>query len=312
MLSVAEILLVHLDAVDLLQLLDARLHLIRLGGFVAELLDELFGLLDHPLLVLVGRQLLSAPFGPQHDVFRVGDLVVVDLAQRELHGAVGHVVQKGPVVRDHQHGAVIVLQVLLEPLDRLDVEVVGGLVEQEDRRPPEQQLRQLDTHAPAARKLARGAVEVLAAESQTQQGFLDVGVARLAAQDVKMVVGVVQAVQQLLVLGRLVVGPFGDFGRQPLDLRLQPQHLLEGFGRLLGQRGRVGHLHLLGQVAHRALAVFGHGARRGLLQPHDQLQQGRLARAVLAHQTDAVLGVDQKRNIVEEGPAPVAYRKIVQ
>ena len=211
-------------------------------------------------------------------------------------------------MRDHEHGAVVALQILLEPLDRLDIEVVGGLVEQEDRRTTQQQLRQLDAHAPAARELARGAVEILAPEAQTQQGLLDVGVARLAAQDMELVVGVVQTVQQLFVLGRLVVGPLGDLGRQPLDLRLQPQHLLEGLGRLLGEGGRVGHLHLLGQITHRALAVFGHGARGGLLQPPDQPQQGALARAVLAHPTAALLGVDQKRHLPEEGPAPVTYR----
>ena len=45
----------NLDAVDLLQFLDAALHLLGLGGLVAEAVDEGFQLLDLVLLVAVGR-----------------------------------------------------------------------------------------------------------------------------------------------------------------------------------------------------------------------------------------------------------------
>ena len=47
------LLLRHLDALDLLQLLDARLHLLGLGGLVAEAVDEGLQLLDAVALVLV-------------------------------------------------------------------------------------------------------------------------------------------------------------------------------------------------------------------------------------------------------------------
>ena len=215
-------------------------------------------------------------------------------------------------MRNEQHGAVVAAQVLLEPLDRLDVKVVRGLVEQEDRRPAQQQLRQLDTHAPAPRELARGAAEIRTLESQAEQRLLDVGVARFAAEDVIMVLGVVEPVQQLLVGGAFVVGALGDLACQRVDLRLEPQHLFEGFGRLLDERRGVGHAHRLRQVTDRAVAVERHGSRGGLLLARDDTQQRRLARAVLPHQADAVLGVYQKRNIVEEGPAPVAHREIVE
>ena len=190
--------------------------------------------------------------------------------------------------------------------------MVRGLVEQEDRGSPQQQLRQLDTHAPAAGELARRTTEVLALEAQAEQRLLDVGIARLAAEDVVAVLRVVQTVQQLLVVGAFVVGALGDLARQALNLGLEAQHLVEGLGRLLDERRGVGHAHRLGQVADRTLAVDRHGTRRGLLLAGDDAQQGRLARAVLAHQTDPVLGIDQKRDIVEEGPAPVAYRKVVK
>ena len=289
-----KILLLDFEPLQPLQLLDARLHLIRFGGFIAELLDELFGLLDHPLLVFVSGHLLRPAFGAQHDVFRIGDLVIGHLAQRQLDRAVGHVVQKSAVVRDEQHRPVVVFQVLLQPLDRLDVKVVGRLVQQKDRRTAQQQFRQLDTHAPAARKLARGAAEIRALESEAQQRLFDVGFAGVASEDMVVVLRVVQTMQKLFVSGAFVIGAFGDLARQRGDFRLQPQHLIEGFGRLFGQRRGVGHAHRLRQIADRTFAVQGHMARRGLLFARDDAQQRGFSRTVAAHQTDAVLRVDQK------------------
>ena len=190
--------------------------------------------------------------------------------------------------------------------------MVRRLVEQENRGASQQQLGQLDAHAPAARELARRPAEILAAESQAEQRLLDVGVARLAAEDVEAVLRIVEPVEQLLVGGTLVVGSFGDFTRERGNLGLEAQHLVEGLGRLLDQRRGVGHAHRLGQIANRAFAVDGHGTRRRLLFTGDDAQQRGFARAVLAHQADTVLGIDEERDIVEEGPAPVAYGKIVQ
>ncbi len=307
-----QVFLLDLQPVEAFELLDARLHLVGLRRLVAELLDELLGLLDHPLLVLVGGQLLRPPFGPQDHIFGVGNLVVGHLAQRQLDGAVGHVVQKSPVVRNQQHGAAVIAQGLLQPLDGFDVEVVGRLVEQKNRGTAQQQLGKLDAHAPAARKLARRTAEVLALETQPQERLLDVGVARLAAKNMVVVLRVVEPMEQLLVVGALVVGAFGDFARQPLDFGLYAQHLLERLGRLVGQGRGIGHAHGLRQVTDGTLAVDRHGARRRLLFARDDAQQRSLARAVLAHEPDAHLGVYQKRDIVEKGPAAVADRQVVQ
>ena len=126
-----------------------------------------------------------------------------------------------------------------------------------------------------------------------------------------VVLRVVQTVQELFVSGAFVIGAFGDLARQGGDLRLQPQHLIEGLGRLFGQRRGVGHAHRLRQIADRTFAVQGYMARRGLLFARNDAQQRGFSRAVAAHQTDAVLRVDQKRDIVEEGPAPVAHSEVV-
>ena len=43
-------------------------------------------------------------------------------------------------------------EVFLEPVPRVEIEVVRRLVEQEQSRPAEQKLRQRDAHLPAARE----------------------------------------------------------------------------------------------------------------------------------------------------------------
>ena len=126
-----------------------------------------------------------------------------------------------------------------------------------------------------------------------------------------MILRVVQAVQELFVFGAFVIGALGDLARQGLDLGLQPQYLFEGFGGLLHECRGVGHAHRLRQVTDRAVAVERHGARRGLLFSRDDAQERGLARSVLAHETDTVLGVDQERNIIEEGPAPIADSEVI-
>ena len=58
--------------------------------------------------------------------------------------------------------------------------------------------------------------------------------------------------------------------------------------------------HHLGQVADGAVVLERHGASRGLLQAGKDLEQGRLARAVLSDERDAVFFVYNKRHVRKE------------
>jgi hypothetical protein len=70
--------------------------------------------------------------------------VRVALAAVDLEDPLRDVVEEVPVVRDGDHGAGVLLQVLLEPLHTLGIEMVGRLVEQQEIRLLEQQLAQGD------------------------------------------------------------------------------------------------------------------------------------------------------------------------
>src|SRR5262249_23081910 len=79
-------------------------------------------------------------------------LVGVGVAGVELEDPLGHVVKEVPVVGDRDDGAGVLLQVLLQPLHALGVQVVGGLVEEQQVRLGQQQAAQRDPALLAARQ----------------------------------------------------------------------------------------------------------------------------------------------------------------
>ena len=115
----------------LLELLDSRLYLISLGCLVSEAFDELLIFFNHLLLIFEGSQLLSSAFCSQHNILAVRHFVVIGVPQQQLNRTIRNIIQKCTVVRDEHHGSVIILQVILQPLNTLDIEVVCRLVEQQ-------------------------------------------------------------------------------------------------------------------------------------------------------------------------------------
>ena len=122
---------IHAVRLELLDLLDPRLRLLRLRGLVAEALDEALEALEllglpGGRLGLVNRagRLLATP-----DVPRAGE--VDRLPALDLEHGGRHRFEEPAIVGDEDHRRVERLQHLLEPLERLDVEVVRRLVEQQ-------------------------------------------------------------------------------------------------------------------------------------------------------------------------------------
>ena len=76
--------LVDLYQLELLEHAHATLHLIGLGVSALEALDEVGRLCDELLLLLVGLLLLLPALRPETLILGVVDLVVVDLAHRDL------------------------------------------------------------------------------------------------------------------------------------------------------------------------------------------------------------------------------------
>ena len=150
----------QLDLLDLVQRLDAALHLRRLGRMRAEAVDEALLLGEHRLLARVGRLEVGLPDRPLPLVEVVVAGVGRDLAAVDLGDPADDAVHELAVVRGHEERAGERLQELLEPDDRLDVEVIGGLVHQQHVGLAEQDARERDPHLPAAGQLADVAVDL--------------------------------------------------------------------------------------------------------------------------------------------------------
>ena len=146
--------------------IDAELRLGGAGRGAAAQPGEL--LLDQLLATLLGgaRLPLALRLG-QHER-RVAALVAVDGPVVDLPRRLAHLVEEPAVVGDDDEGAGPADEVLGEPGHRLDVEVVGGLVEHDQVVAPEQQRGQ-----GAAATLAAGQPEDGAVQRDAGEQLLD-------------------------------------------------------------------------------------------------------------------------------------------
>ena len=123
------------------------------------------------------------------------------MPQKDLDGPGGDVVQELAVVGDQQQRAPEGFQVILEPFDGLDVQVVRGLVQQQDVRMREQDLGQLDAHVPALAEGFRVAAQFLFLETQAVQRAFRLHPGRLPRFQGQPVVDFVQPVNEAGVIG---------------------------------------------------------------------------------------------------------------
>ena len=299
------------DTIHALQHLDAALHLLRLGGLVAETLNKSLNLSHLPLLVGQLCHLAGTAFLHLHHILRIGTLVVVDAASRDLDGAAGDVVEESAVVAHQHHRSGIGREVTFEPLDRDDVEMVGRLVQQKEIGTAQKQLGQLDTHLPAATEHSHRTVKVVVPKPQSQQHLLGRLATVASTQHGNVLGDIAVALQESGIVVRLIVGAFGDLGSQPLQLAFHLIQLAESRQRLFNHRAHsVGH-HLLRQVAHRLARSHHNGAALGLLPSTQDLQQRRLAGAVHAHQANTVVVADVEGDILEKVGPRELDRKVV-
>ena len=286
-------------ALEALDALHALLDLLGLGGLVAEPLYERGHVGDVALLCgALGPQLLQVVLAlPQ--VARVGARIGVEALVLE-RGHVAHAgVHEGAVVAHEQDRPRIGGQESLEPLDALEVKVVGGLVEQEQVGVAQQELRERDAHLPASREVDGALVEVVHGKAEAGQDRAGPALELVSPQALEAVLGLAVALEEALLLGTLARG--GDLVLETLDLVFERADL-RGRRHHLGERRALPRdLGLLLQVADGGAAREGHGALVGRLLAHDDLEQRRLAGPVRAHERPALAGVELQRGArVEE------------
>ena len=222
---------------DLLDLADALLRLGGLGGLVAELVDEDLHVGDIALLgSTLGAHLLQVVLALL-EVAAVVAGVGGHAAVLEGGDVVDASVHEGAVVTDNEDGAVVVRDKAAQPLDALEVQVVGGLVQQQQIGVAQEELGKRDAHLPAARELGARALKVGDLKAQAGQDLAGVALKLVAAQVLKAVLDhavlVKERVDVLALLGEL-----GDLALQLVSALAHAADFLGG-GHDLGEDGCV-------------------------------------------------------------------------
>ena len=282
--------LIQLDLVDLL---GARGGLLGLGGIGGEAADEGLQLGDLRLLLgVVGVQTFARLGGGGH--------IVVVVARVDAQLAViqiGHVgadgIQEMAVMGDDDHGAVALVEQLFQPADGVDVQVVGGLVQQHDLGIGEQHLRQQHAQLPARRHRAHRAGVLFDRDAQAQQQLAGAGLGGVA----------VQFAEDDLQLGHAHAVFFAHVGKgvDAVALLLHfPQLGVAHDHRVEHRVGLEGEL-VLAQLAQPFVGVDADIAGSGLEVAAEDLHQGRFAAAVGADQAVAIAVAELDRDVLEQG-----------
>ena len=142
---------------------------------------------DAVALVFVRGHQLGAALFFLRDVLFVVAVVDVHALVPELDGLVDGDVEEVAVVRDEDVGVGVVVEIVFEPVAGFEVEVVGGLVEEQEAGLLEQQFGQGDAHLPAAGELFGLALPVFFGEAEAAEDGADLGVEVVDVVDVELV-----------------------------------------------------------------------------------------------------------------------------
>ena len=296
-------LLRQLDLLDLVERLHAALHLRRLGGVGGEPVDEPLLFRQHRLLPGVGRLAVRVADRPLALVEVVVPRVHRDLAVVDLGDLRHDAVHEVAVVRGHQQRAGARFQEAFEPDDRLDVEMVGRLVHQQDVGLAEQHARHRHAHLPAAGQRADVAVDPLVVEPEAVEHFAGLRLERVAAEVLVLLLHFAEARED----GVHLAGPIRIAHRviELLELVMQIADAAAAENRLVEHRAARHLLDVLAEIADRQLLRDRHVAFVGDLLAGDQPEQRGLSGSVRADQADFLSRIELERGVDEEELAAV-------
>ena len=186
--------------------------------------------------------------------------------------------------------------------------MVRGLVEHEQVGLLEKELGEAESCALAAAERGHRRGELRVDEAQAVQHGIDLVVGGMAAEPVELGLEDGLAGHEPIELGTLLGGhALEDLVEFLLDL-VEPA---ERGGRGAAQRVRRIELGLLLEVADADPALQPHAAVVGLDASGDDLEQGALAAAVAAHESDLLAFVDAKHDILEQDVDAVSEADVV-
>ena len=205
--------------------------------------------------------------------------------------------KKGPVVGDEQDRPAVAQQKLFEPADRVDVEVIGRLVQQQNVGAADQGLGQQHAAFHAGREVGHVGIGF---ERHARDDRLDLLVHRPAAVDFQ---GVLDAVEP----GPQFVAPSdGQLVRQAVILGQQFGPGPQSAGDLVEHRAAEPLRHFLREHGGDEPLLPGDFAPRRLDFALDQPQERGLARSVAAQQADPLARLKREVGLIQHQRAAKA------
>src|SRR5215831_12793641 len=173
--------------------------------------------------------------------------------------------------------------------------MVGGLVEEEEIRPEEEEAGEGGAHAPASRELGERPMRVRGGEPQPAEDDLGLRLQTVATERLEAVLDLAVA------LGGCLGGRgIGHQGGEALQLRLEAPDLVEA-GERLGEDGpRLARPYFLWEIPDADSAVAMHAAGVRLLHAGEDAAESRLAGAIGAAETNALTAADAPRYLAEQ------------
>ena len=286
----------HFDLIKLLERLDTRLHLTSLGRLVTESFDEFLDL-GH-LASLIGRRC----FGRPNALFSLYDELgePADVLSRRLPSELDHTLGNGvdeiAIVRNEQQSPGPGRELLLEPQNRIDVEVVGWLVKYQDVRLRQQQPGEGRPHLPATGHLGQWSVHVRRGKAQTAENPPSLGLDLVATELLELALKDTVLLEDLLVS---VAGRGGHVGLELTQLGLDAKDVVGAAKHLLNDRSLPHLREFLRQIADAAVFLLGYLTAVGGLDTNDDLENRRLSDTVAAHKRNTATVHQAKADVLE-------------
>ncbi len=196
---------------------------------------------------------------------------------------------------DHDQAAAVGGQEAAQPHDRVGVEVVGGLVEEQGLGAGEEDAGELHAAALAAGEGLEGLLEQPRLDAEAAGDLGGLGLGRVPAAGVQLGVGAGPALHAALVDGGVLVGHL-DLG--VAQAAYDVVETARGQDPLAGQDLGVADAGVLREVADLTTGEDGAGGRLGLAG--EDLGERRLAGAVATDEADLVTCGDAEGDVLHE------------
>ena len=275
------------DKGEPLELLQSASRLPGLARLRPEAGDERLDLARPALLLLPGRPLGREAFGSLALERGVPATVRAGAAVLQVHDVGGGAVEEIAVVGDEEARPLAADEPLLKPHHRVEVEVVGRLVEEQQVRAAHQGLREVEPDPPPAREVRDGASEVFRVEPEAVEDPSRPRLRGVAVDGLELRVEGGEAPVVALALGRL------DAALHRTERPVAVHRPVEG-----GRRTRLG---LLGEVGDGPAPRDPDVALLGQEASPKEEEEARLADPVPPHDTGAMARVHDEVEPREQG-----------